>query len=83
MIVNIQFIDEMIPDQRFFVSWATIWRTKIRDEALKNQIATDPHAPGIYRATGPLVNVDAWYKAFGIKEGDPMYKQDENRVRIW
>ena len=82
-VTDIENIDGMTPNQRFFVSWATIWRTKIRDEALKTQIATDPHAPGEYRATGPLVNVDAWYQAFGVQENDPMYKQDENRVRIW
>lgn len=76
-------IDDMTPQQRFFVNWATIWRTKYRDEALINQIKTDPHSPGMFRATGPLVNVDAFYEAFGIKEGDEMYKPVSERIKIW
>ena len=76
-------IDGLTPEQRFFMSWATVWRTKQRDEALRNQIKTDPHSPGRYRATEPLKNIDAFYEAFDIKEGDPMYVAPENRVRIW
>jgi len=76
-------IDGYTPEQRFFLSWGTIWRTKIRDEALKNQIMTDPHAPGMYRAYIPLKHVDAFYKAFNVKEGDKMYLKPEERVRIW
>jgi len=76
-------IDGFTPEQRFFMSWATVWRTKQREEALRNQIKTDPHSPGRYRATEPLKNVDAFYIAFDIKEGDPMYVAPENRVRIW
>ena len=76
-------IDGFTPEQRFFMSWATVWRTKQRDEALRSQIKTDPHSPGRYRATQPLLNVDAFYKAFDIKEGDAMYLKPEKRVRIW
>lgn len=76
-------IDGFTPEQRFFMSWATVWRTKAREEALRNQIKTDPHSPGEIRATQPLVNVDAFYEAFNIKEGDPMYLAPEDRVRIW
>ncbi|WP_339660720.1 M13 family metallopeptidase [Croceibacter atlanticus] len=76
-------IDGFTPEQRFFMSWATVWRTKQRDEALRSQIKTDPHSPGRYRATQPLLNVDAFYKAFDIKEGDAMYLEPEKRVRIW
>lgn len=76
-------IDGLTPEQRFFMSWATVWRTKQRDEALRTQIKTDPHSPGRYRATQPLVNIDAFYEAFDIKEGDPMYVAPEKRVRIW
>tara|TARA_R100000935_G_scaffold36196_1_gene57099 strand:+ start:220032 stop:222107 length:2076 start_codon:yes stop_codon:yes gene_type:complete len=76
-------IDGFTPEQRFFMSWATVWRTKQRDEALRTQIKTDPHSPGMYRATEPLKNIDAFYEAFDIKEGDPMYVAPENRVRIW
>ncbi len=71
------------PEQRFFMSWATIWRTKSREEALKKQIKTDPHSPGQVRAVQPLRNVDAFYKAFDIKKGDKMYMQPEERVKIW
>ena len=76
-------IDGYTPEQRFFLSWGTIWRTKMRDEALKNLIMTDTHAPGMYRAYMPLKNVDAFYKAFDVKEGDKMYLKPEDRVRIW
>ncbi|MDR2222508.1 MAG: M13 family metallopeptidase [Flavobacteriaceae bacterium] len=76
-------IDGFTPEQRFFISWGTIWRTKARDEAIKNQVKTDPHAPGYYRSYVPLQNVDAFYKAFNIKEGDKLYVKPENRVKIW
>ena len=76
-------IDGFTAEQRFYMSWGTIWRTKTRDEALKNQIKTDPHAPGLYRAYMPLQNVDAFYAAFNIVEGDEMYLKPEDRVRIW
>lgn len=76
-------IDGFTPEQRFFMSWATVWRTKTRDEALRNQVKTDPHSPGMVRATQPLLNVDAFFEAFDIKEGDPMYLAPEDRVRIW
>lgn len=80
---NPGLIDGYTPEQRFFISWATIWRTKARDEAIKNQVKTDPHSPGMYRAYVPLQNVDAFYDAFGIKEGDGMYIAPDKRVRIW
>lgn len=76
-------IDGFTPEQRFFMSWATVWRTKSRDEALRTQIKTDPHSPGKVRAVQPLLNVDAFYKAFDIKEGDATYLAPEKRVRIW
>ncbi len=76
-------IDGFTPEQRFFMSWATVWRTKMRDEALKNKIKTDPHSPGMYRAYVPLQNIDAFYEAFNIEEGDKMYVKPENRVKIW
>ena len=71
------------PEQRFFMSWATVWRTKTRDEALRTQIKTDPHSPGQYRAFVPLQNVDAFYEAFDVKEDDKLYIAPEERVRIW
>ncbi|WP_405221876.1 M13 family metallopeptidase [Dokdonia sp. Asnod1-B02] len=76
-------IDGFTPEQRFFMSWATVWRTKSRDEALRTQVKTDPHSPGMVRAVQPLLNVDAFYEAFDIKEGDANYLAPEKRVRIW
>ncbi|WP_452225623.1 M13 family metallopeptidase [Lacinutrix chionoecetis] len=76
-------IDGFTPEQRFFMSWATVWRTKMRDDALKTRIKTDPHSPGMNRAVQPLLNIDAFYEAFDIKEGDKMYIAPEDRVRIW
>ena len=80
---NQPLIDGYTPNQRFFISWATIWRTKARDEAIKSQVKTDPHSPGMYRAYVPLQNVDAFYKAFDITKNDGMYVDPEKRVKIW
>ena len=80
---NPGLIDGYTPEQRFFISWSTIWRSKMRDEALKNQVKTDPHSPGMYRAYVPIQNVDAFYSAFNIKEGDGMFVAPKNRVKIW
>lgn len=76
-------IDGFTQEQRFFISWATIWRTKATDESLKNQVNTDPHSPGYYRAFGPIINVDGFFEAFDIKPGDKMYKAPADRIRIW
>ncbi|MEO8253390.1 MAG: M13 family metallopeptidase [Flavobacterium sp.] len=76
-------IDGFTPEQRFFISWTTVWRIKMRDEAIKNQVKTDPHSPAMYRGYVPLQNVDAFYKAFNIKATDGMYIAPEKRVKIW
>jgi len=80
---NPGLIDGYTPEQRLFISWATIWRSKMRDEALKNQVKTDPHSPGMYRAYVPLLNLDTFYQAFDIKQGDGMYVEPAKRVKIW
>jgi endothelin-converting enzyme/putative endopeptidase len=80
---NPGLIDGYTPEQRFFISWSTIWRSKMRDEALKSQVKTDPHSPGMYRAYVPLQNVDAFYDAFNIQPNDGMYIAPEKRVKIW
>ena len=80
---NPGLIDGYTPEQRLFISWGTIWRSKMRDEAIKNQVKTDPHTPGMYRAYVPLLNLDTFYKAFDIKETDKLYLKPENRVKIW
>lgn len=76
-------IDGFTPQQRFFISWATAYRSKAREEAVKAQVKTDPHSPNNYRGYVPLQNVDAFYKAFYIKEGDKMYIAPDKRVKIW
>jgi predicted metalloendopeptidase len=70
-------------DQRFFMGWAQVWRFKSRDEALRNQLLTDSHSPGMIRAFAPLTNIDAFYTAFDVKPGDKLYRAPEDRVRIW
>jgi putative endopeptidase len=70
-------------DQRFFLGWAQVWRSLYRDEALRNQLLTDPHSPGQFRGNGPLVNNEAFYRAWGVKEGDKMYRPEAQRVKIW
>lgn len=80
---NPGLIDGYTPDQRFFISWATIWRSKMRDEAIKNQVKTDPHSPGMYRAYVPLQNVEAFYKSFNIQPNNGMYLAPDQRVKIW
>ena len=70
-------------DQRFFLGFAQIWRFKSRDEALRNQLLTDPHSPGMFRAFVPLTNIDAFYAAFDLKPGDKLYRPPSERVKIW
>lgn len=76
-------IDGFTPDQRFFLSWAQVWRGNILPEAAAQQIVTDPHSPGQYRTIGAPVNMDAWYEAFNVKPGDKLYKAPEDRIRLW
>lgn len=70
-------------DQRFFMAWAQVWKRIVREEALKNQIASDPHSPARYRVNGVVRNMDAWYDAFDIGEDDALYLPPEERVQIW
>jgi putative endopeptidase len=76
-------LDGFTGEQRVFMGWAQVWRTLTRDDALRQLITTNPHSPGQVRAFAPLRNVDAWYEAFGVKEGDAEYLKPEDRVRIW
>ena len=69
--------------QRVFIGFGRVWRSKIRDEALRTQIATDPHSPGIYRANGSVRNVPEWYSAFEVGESNKLYLAPEARVKIW
>ncbi|HEY6065876.1 MAG TPA: M13-type metalloendopeptidase [Thermoanaerobaculia bacterium] len=76
-------IDGFTGEQRVFLGWGQVWRTLQRDDQLRQMLATNPHSPGAIRAIAPLRNVDAWYAAFDVKEGDANYIKPEDRVRIW
>ena len=76
-------IDGFTGDQRFFLAWAQVWRAKMRDDAARRQIVTDPHSPPRERVNGVVRNLDAWYEAFGVTEGDKLYLPPDQRVRIW
>jgi putative endopeptidase len=70
-------------DQRFFLSWAQVWREKQRDEDLRSQVTSDPHSPANFRINGVVRNVDAWYAAFEVRPGEKLYLPPQERVRIW
>lgn len=76
-------IDGLTGDQRFFLAWAQVWKSKYRNEAMINQIKVGPHSPPQYRINGPLRNLNEWYRAFDVKPGDKLYLPPEQRVRIW
>ncbi|SRR5581483_4662013 len=76
-------LDGFTGEQRVFLGWAQVWRAVERTDALRQRIMTDPHSPDMIRTFAPLRNVDAWYTAFGVKEGDKEYVKPEDRVRIW
>ncbi|MEW5250518.1 M13 family metallopeptidase [Microbulbifer sp. 2201CG32-9] len=76
-------IDGFTGDQRLFMGWAQVWRSKIRDETLSERLTTDPHSPAKYRVQGVLPNISAFYTAFDVKKGDGMYLPKEERVVIW
>jgi putative endopeptidase len=76
-------VDGLTGDQRVFLGWAQVWRGKTRDDALRQQLVSDPHSPERARVDVPMRNVDAFYAAFGLKPGDAMYVAPADRVRIW
>jgi len=76
-------IDGFTPEQRFFLSFAAIWRQKIRDEDQKMRLTTDPHSPAQFRVNGPLSDLPEFQKAYGIPDGSPMVRSADKRVNIW
>jgi putative endopeptidase len=76
-------LDGVTGDQRVFFGWAQVWRGGARPDRLRQQLVSDPHSPPHERVIGPMRNVDAWYEAFNVKPGDPLYIPPEQRVRIW
>lgn len=76
-------IDGFTPEQRFYLAYANLWAGNIRDEEILNRTKTDPHSLGRWRVNGSLPNLDRFFKAFDIKSGDPMFREEEERVIIW
>jgi putative endopeptidase len=76
-------IDGTTGDQRVFLGWAQVWREKIRDEQLRQRLATDPHSPAVYRVNGTIRNIPGWYQAFDVEPGDKLYVAPADRVKIW
>ena len=76
-------IDGFSGDQRFFLGYAQIWRSKIRSEAMKVRLATDPHSPGEFRCNQILKNLSEFHEAFGVKDGDALFMAEGERVQIW
>ena len=77
-----QTLEGFTPDQRFFLGFAQAWRSKSREQALRNSLLTDVHAPGQFRAL-TVRNIDAWYPAFDVKEGQKLYLAPDKRVKVW
>jgi putative endopeptidase len=76
-------IDGLTGEQRVLLGWAQAWRGKVRDDAVRRQVVSDPHSPRQFRVNGVMPNVDAWYDAFKVKAGDKMFIEPKDRVRIW
>ncbi|WP_028924324.1 M13 family metallopeptidase [Pseudonocardia acaciae] len=76
-------IDGFTGDQRFFLGFGQIWRTKEREESLRTGLLTDPHSPGLFRSNGVVTNVDAFYQAFDLKPTDKLFKPPADRIHIW
>ena len=80
---NAPVLDGLTGDQRFFLSFAQVWRAKYRDDALRNQVMSDVHSPAYFRVNGEVPNLDDWYTAFDVQPGDKLYLPPDQRVRIW
>ncbi len=76
-------LDGFTPEQRFFLSWAQVWRSNMRPEATRMRILTDPHAPNQFRTIGPLQNMPEFYKAFGCQDNAKMVRAQADRAKIW
>jgi len=76
-------LDGFSGDQRFFMSWAQAWRTKMRDAFLRTIVTSDEHSPAYFRCNGTVRNMDAWYAAFSVQPSNALYLPDSERVEIW
>ena len=75
--------DGYTADQRFFMAYAGVWAGNITDEEIRNRTKSDPHSLGRWRVNGALPHIDAWYEAFGVKEGDKLYLPKSERLELW
>tara|TARA_R110002096_G_scaffold1542_7_gene8163 strand:+ start:2996 stop:5071 length:2076 start_codon:yes stop_codon:yes gene_type:complete len=80
---EIPVLDGFTGDQRFFMSWAQVWRSKMTEDSMVSRLRADPHSPAQYRVNGVVRNIDAWYEAFGVTEDNDLYLPPEERVSIW
>jgi putative endopeptidase len=80
---NKEIIAGLNPDQRFFLGFALAWMVNERPEAIANQVKSNEHSPAKFRVVGPLTNMSEFFATFGIKKGDPMWRPDSLRVKIW
>jgi len=80
---NGETIDGFTPTQRFYLSWAQVWRANTRPEELASRLVTDPHSPSELRCNGPVSNVNAWYKAFNVQPTDKLYRPKDERAKVW
>ena len=80
---SLPVIDGLTADQRFFLAYAGVWAGNITEAEIRNRTKSDPHALGRWRVNGALPHIDAWYEAFGIKEGDKMFIPKEKRLQLW
>jgi putative endopeptidase len=76
-------IDGITADERFFLSFAQIWRSKLKDAAVRQRIQGDPHSPALWRVNGPLTNFTPWYTTFNVQPGNKMYKPEAERIKVW
>ncbi|KAK9762802.1 hypothetical protein K7432_011117 [Basidiobolus ranarum] len=79
----VKTIDGLTPDQQFFTAYASVWKNVVRKEETLSSLRSDPHSPGIWRVNGPLSNFQEVYDAFGVKEGDKVYRSEAERINIW
>ena len=76
-------IDGLTPEQRFFLAYAGVWAGNITEAEIRNRTKSDPHSLGRWRVNGALPHIDAWYEAFGVKEGDKMFIPKAERLPLW
>ena len=80
---NLPVIDGLTPEQRFFVAYSGVWAGNITEKEIRSRTKSDPHSLGQWRVNGALPHINAWYKAFGVKEGDALFLPENKRLKLW